>query len=163
MTRNLRAIYLNDHLAGATAGTELARRARGSNRGSELGEFLEGLAAEIEEDRNSLLEIMSELGVGTDPVKPRVAWAAEKLGRLKPNGQLRGYSPLSRHLELEGLHVGISGKLSLWQSLAATSAAELPGVDVGALVARAERQLVALEPFRIAAARDAFGTGVAAG
>lgn len=161
MTRNLRAIYLNDHLAGATAGTELAKRARGSNRGSELGEFLEGLATEIEEDRNSLLEIMSGLGVGTDPVKPRVAWAAEKLGRLKPNGQLRGYSPLSRHLELEGLHVGISGKLSLWQSLAATSAAELPGVDLEGLVARAERQLAALEPFRIAAARDAFGAGVA--
>ena len=163
MTRNLRAIYLNDHLAGATAGTELAKRAHASNQGSDLGEFLEGLAAEIEEDRNSLLEIMSGLGVGTDPVKPRVAWAAEKLGRLKPNGQLRGYSPLSRQLELEGLHVGISGKLSLWQSLAATSAAELPGIDLARLIARAERQLATLEPFRIAAARDAFGAGVAAG
>jgi hypothetical protein len=51
--RRLLAIYLNDHLAGATAGLELARRARGSNRDTELGEFLERLTGEIEEDREA--------------------------------------------------------------------------------------------------------------
>ena len=38
-------------------------------------------------------------------------------GRLKPNGQLTGYSPLSRLVELEGLSLGITGKLGLWRAL----------------------------------------------
>ena len=71
-------------------------------------------------------------------------------------GRLLGYSPLSRVIELEGLHVGISGKLSLWQSLEATSAGEMRVADLGELSARAQRQLAELEPYRIAAAREAF-------
>jgi len=162
MNEKLRAIYLNDHLAGATAGTELARRAAGSNEGTELGSFLGGLAGEIDEDRKALEEVMDRLGVRADPLKRTFAWGAEKLGRLKPNGQLLGYSPLSRLVELEGLHIGVAGKLSLWQVLRATSSAELDGVDLDRLVARAERQLAALEPFRLGAAREAFEVDAAA-
>jgi hypothetical protein len=99
---------------------------------------------------------MSRLGVRTDQIKRTFAWGAEKVGRLKPNGQILGYSPLSRLIELEGLHVGISGKVSLWQNLAATSAGELEGIDFDDLLARAQAQLAGLEPFRIAAAREAF-------
>ena len=162
MNEKLRAIYLNDHLAGATGGLELARRAAGSNPEGELGRFLEGLATEIEEDRDSLRSAMEALGVREDPFKRTAAWGAEKLGRLKLNGQILGYSPLSRLVELEGLHVGISGKLSLWQVLEATSAGELPDTDLSALIARAQRQLADLEPYRIAAAREAFETEAAA-
>ncbi len=36
----LLATYLNDHLAGATAGRALARRAASNNRDSPLGQFL---------------------------------------------------------------------------------------------------------------------------
>jgi hypothetical protein len=117
----LLATYLNDHLAGATAGRELARRASASNRGSELGRFLEDLARQIDEDRDSLIELMRALGVGVDCVKVVGGWTAAKLGRLKPNGKLLGYSPLSRLLELEGLLLGVRGKLALWQSLAPIS------------------------------------------
>jgi hypothetical protein len=163
MNEKLRAIYLNDHLAGATAGHELARRATGSNEGGELGDFLARLAAEIGEDRETLERAMSKLGVRSDPAKRVLGWTAEKVGRLKPNGQLLGYSPLSRLVELEGLHVGIAGKLSLWQVLAATSAAGLEGFDLDELIARAQRQLAGLEPFRIAAAREAFEVGAAVG
>jgi hypothetical protein len=159
----LRGIYLNDHLAGATAGAELARRAAGSNAEGELGDFLARLAEDIEEDRQTLVEVMSRLGVKRDPVKQSFAWGAEKVGRLKLNGRILGYSPLSRLVEIEGLHIGIAGKLSLWQVLAATSASELAGIDLEALIARAQAQLAAIEPFRIAAAREAFGTAAAAG
>ena len=62
-------IYLNDHLAIVTAGVELARRARGANEGTELGAFLTELAVEIEEDRDTLLEVMTALGAGRDEVK----------------------------------------------------------------------------------------------
>lgn len=152
----LRAIYLQDHLAGATAGTELAKRAAGSNAGGELGSFLDRLAGEIAEDRETLLAVMEELDVSVDRLKSSVAWSAEKLGRLKPNGRLLSYSPLSRLVELEGLHIGISGKLSLWQVLEATSAGEVESVDLREQVARTQRQLADLEPFRVAAAGEAF-------
>jgi hypothetical protein len=56
------------------------------------------------------------------------------VGRLKPNGQLRGYSPLSRVLELEGLAMGSSGQLGLWQTLIELGL-EQPGSDFEQLTA----------------------------
>ena len=41
----------------------------------------------------------------------------EKAGRLKMNGELFEYSPLSRLVEFEGLTLGVTGKLSLWKVL----------------------------------------------
>ena len=60
---------------------------------------------------------MDDLGFRQDPAKQVVGWLGEKAGRLKPNGQLRGYSPLSRLVELEGLALGVTGKLALWKAL----------------------------------------------
>ena len=54
MAEDLFAIYLNDHLAGSIVGTELARRTRGENDGTPLGDFLAGLTREIEADRSEL-------------------------------------------------------------------------------------------------------------
>ena len=121
MSKKLLSIYLNDHLAGATAGTELARRVAGANEGTPLGDLLAELATEIAEDREALLKAMSKLGVGRDHIKVKGAWVGEKLGRLKLNGQITGYSPLSRLEELEGLHLGITGKLELWRMLKRTN------------------------------------------
>jgi hypothetical protein len=154
----LLATYLNDHLAGATAGRELARRAAANNRGSELGRFLEDLAQEIDQDRDSLIELMDGAGVGIDRVKVLGGWTAEKLGRLKLNGKLLGYSPLSRLLELEGLLLGVRGKLALWQALGEleleSGAWAGANADLGELIARAERQHESIEQHRRAIAAD---------
>jgi hypothetical protein len=154
----LLAIYLNDHLAAATSARELARRATASNRSSAYGPFLNELAAEIDSDREALLTIMRRLGVGVDRIKVLSGWGAEKLGRLKLNGRLLGYSPLSRLVELELLELGIHGKLALWRSLQrleldhlTTSDLELPR-----LVSRAEYQLEQVETQRVKAAAEAF-------
>ena len=151
-------IYLNDHLAGATVGVELSRRAANSNRGTPSGEFLEHLHQQIVEDRRTLLGVVRALGVDTSPAKPAVAWIAEKAGRLKLNGQIRGYSPLSRLVELEGLEVGVTGKRSLWQALsrAFLDDARLASFDLDALVARAEQQLRGTREQRLIAAHDAL-------
>lgn len=134
-------IYLNDHLAGATVGVELARRVHASNRDNEaMAAALGRIAAEIEADRKTLEDVLERLGVSRDPLKPRAAWLLERLGRLKPNGQLRGYSPLSRVLELEGLAMGITGKLDLWRTLGGLELGVRAGVDFDALVGRAEEQ-----------------------
>ncbi len=154
----LLGIYLNDHLAGATAGLALVRRAHGSNRGSDLGDVLGRLAAEIDRDREELLRVMRLLGVRPSRAKRAGALVAERLGRLKLNGRLTGYSPLSRVLELEGLTLGIQGKRLLWIHLreSAPVARRLEGVDLAEMAERAERQLAQLEPHRAEAVRTAF-------
>jgi hypothetical protein len=144
------AIYLNDHLAAATGARELARRAAASNRRSEYGPFLDQLAQEIDEDREILLAIMRALGVRIDRLKVLAGWSAEKAGRLKLNGRLFGYSPLSRLVELEALAVGVYGKLALWRSLEQLDPERLTtaGAFLPELVQRAERQLDELEQHR---------------
>ena len=154
----LLAIYMNDHLAGATAGLELVQRAAGSNQGTPLGALLERLTVEIREDRETLERLMEHVGAGRDRVKVTGAWAAEKMGRFKLNGQLRGYSPLSRLVEIEGLGLGIAGKRNMWRSLSATLGA-VPGLDFDELAERADRQLSELEPHRLEAAKVAFPAG----
>ena len=150
------AIYLQDHLGGATGGLELVRRAAAANQGTPLGNYLERLATEIEEDRATLKEIMAALDIGEDRIKTTLGWTFEKVGRLKPNGQLTGYSPLSRLVELEGLHIGINGKLSAWEALRATFGEELAGRNLDGLISRARRQLDELAEYRLEAARVAF-------
>jgi hypothetical protein len=152
------AIYLNDHLAGATAGAELSRRVRRQNQGTGYGEFLDRLSAEIEEDRAELEALMKRLGVRPDRIKIAAAWAAEKAGRLKLNGQLHGYAPLSRVLELEGLMIGVEGKLGLWRGLKELDAAAR-GIDEEALarlIERAQRQLRGLRRQHKRAVAEAF-------
>ena len=129
--RDLLAIYLNDHLAGATAGRELVRRARGANEGTELGAYLETLAR------------MGRLEITTDRLKVATGWAAEKAGRLKLNGRVTGYSPLSRLVEVEGLLVAVQGKLAGWRALRELVPHEprLDAEELDRLAARAERQL----------------------
>ena len=156
MDIKLVGIYMNDHLAGSTVGMELAKRAASSNEGTELGEFLAQVATEIEQEREDLKSMMDHLGVPQNRIKMPIAWAAEKVGRLKPNGQLTGYSPLSRLIELEGLALGVTGKLALWRSLAATRD-DLGTFDLGHLIERAEAQRDGLEERRLQAAREAFG------
>ena len=122
------ATYLNDHLAGSATGRELVRRTLAENRGNEYGVALEDIARQIEEDVDALEALMARLDVKPDRVKEAMGWTAEKFGRLKLNGQLLGYSPLSRLVELEGLMIGITGKLALWQALP-TALANDPRVE----------------------------------
>lgn len=159
MTDSLLAIYLNDHLAGSVLGVELARRVRASNAGTPMGKALAEICAEIEADRETLRRLMAHLGVGESRIKPAGAWLAEKLGRLKLNGRLRGYSPLSRVLEIEALSAGVATKAMLWRALATTCGERLPGFDFDALDTRAERQRQLLEACRLDAVAIAFESG----
>ena len=154
------AIYLNDHLAGSTFGVELVRRACSSNKGNEFGPELDQLAADIEADRAELEQIVDTLGKPRDQIKPAVAWAAEKAGRLKPNGQLTGYSPLSRVIELEGLASGVQGKLLLWRALRTTASREplLDNSQLDRLTSRAESQLDRIGALQRRAVEVAFAS-----
>lgn len=149
----LLGIYLNDHLAGATAGVELARRLRASNKDdSEFGPALAEICDEVDADRETLKAVMERLGVGQSKLKPAAAVLGERLGRLKLNGRLWGYSPLSRLDELELLQIGVAGKRRLWRALENTHAEDLADFELGALAGRATGQLRRLEALHLKAA-----------
>src|SRR5688572_2211262 len=151
-------IYLNDHLAGATGGLELARRTAGAHRGTAAGTTLTRLATEIQEDRESLLEIMGVLEVPVRQYKVASAWVIEKVGRLKLNGRLLDRSPLSSLVELETLRLGVEGKGCLWRTLLLVARHE-PRLDpsrLDALLGRATSQLETLEAMRMEASAEVF-------
>lgn len=159
MPARLLPIYLDDHFAGATFGVELAQRASRNNEGNELGTFLtDRLLPEIVEDRRTLRALMDRLGLRPSRVKLAAGWLAEKAGRLKLNGELTRYSPLSRLLELEGLASGVEAKQALWLAVNEVRGRDrrLADVDFQQLAERARSQRARLEPFRLAAAADAL-------
>lgn len=150
--------YLQDHRAGAEFGSDLARRLADENLETPHEDFFVGLAAEIEQDVETLEGIMERFGVSKALLKTAGAKIGEKVSRLKPNNELTQYSPLSRVLELETLRAGVQGKLALWDSLSQVAPHdERLGVEeVAGLVERAERQLEGLREHHGMAAREAF-------
>jgi hypothetical protein len=151
--------WLNDHLAAANAGVELARRTRDENRGTDFEQPLADLAAELEADRDALRAVLRELGLREDRVKQAGVWTAEKVGRLKLNGQWRGgYNPASRMVELDGLAAVVTFNRAAWQGLAALRAADGGPAerDLDELAARAASRLERLDELRARAAPLAF-------
>lgn len=157
----LLSIYLNDHLAGATGGVELAKRLAANFKRSPHGQALRDIASEVEQDRNSLLEIMRLLDVPVNRFKVGAGWLGEKVGRLKPNGHLLHRSPLSGLVELEAMYLGVQGKAAGWRVLRAESDKHrsLDRDDFDELITRASRQEQTLETIRRDVAERAFAEG----
>lgn len=148
-------VYLNDHLAGATAGTELAKRLAGENP----GEVLEQLVEEVAEDRGTLVAMMSTLGIPRRHYKIWLGWLGEKAGRLKPNGRVVSRTRLGRVVGLETMRLGIEGKAALWRTLRAHAKSD-SRLDAGlldSLLDRAHQQAEQVERLRMRAATEAFG------
>lgn len=151
---NVLAIYLNDHLAGATAGAELARRAAGSAQDHEDHAVLRGFAAEVAQDRIALLNIMATLGIPVRTYKVYAGWIGEKAGRLKLNGRLLARSPVSDLEELELLRLGVEGKAAGWRTLRvqADTDKRLDARRLDELISRANSQAAQIEELRVRAA-----------
>jgi hypothetical protein len=147
-------IYLNDHLAGATAGVGLARRVAGAQQVPAPPPDLRRFADEVAEDRAALLDIMGTLGVPVRSYKVWAAWAGEKAGRLKPNGRLTTRSPLSNLEELEIMRLGVEGKAAGWRTLRALADRDgrLDAGQLDELISRARGQADFLEASRVRAA-----------
>lgn len=159
--RHWLGIYLNDHLAGATAGAELARRVAGSHHDPEARKRLAGLAADIAADRRTLLQLMRGAGVPARGHKILAGWAAEKAGRLKPNANFLTRSPLSDLIELETLYLGIQGKAAGWRALLGAAANDglMDEKRLRVLLDRAGDQLAVVEELRIQAGASLFSLG----
>ena len=156
---DLLAIHVRDHLAVGAGGLALVRRAAGTAWTAADTETLTLLAEEIEDDLEALRRCAEVLDVRRSRVRELAALAAERVGRLKLNGQLRGSSPLSPVVELEGLLLGVTGKASFWRVLAVSGVEHLlpADIDLGALEARALEQRRELEQLHREAASRAVG------
>lgn len=151
--------YLKDHLAGSEAGLRRFKSAAKNNEGTPLGRFLQTCVQELEGEREVLRTVLKAAGGSLPFIKLPLAAVGERLARLKPNGKLVSYSPLSRLEDLEGLRLGVEGKMCLWRSLYELSrrSPQLNVADFEALFFKAEQQAERLERFRVQAALFAFG------
>lgn len=150
----LLAIYLQDHLAAATGGLELFKRAAKSQLDPQRKTALARLAGEIGEDRDTLTGLMDQLGVARPPLRVAAGWVAEKVGRLKPNGTLLRRSPLSDVIELEAMRAGVAAKMDLWLLLQRLSTTDerLQATDFERLLGRARSQYDELDELHLSAA-----------
>jgi hypothetical protein len=150
--------YLNDHLAGATAGCDLVARMRDNNKGTEAGAVLAKVAEEIEADRDVLERIMHRLDVDPSTLKQMVGWTAERLSRLRLHERISGSADLSRMLECEMLSSGIESKRLMWVALDEVKERDprLGAFDFDELTRRAEAQRTDVERVRIDAATKAL-------
>ncbi len=156
---HLLVIYLQDHDAASQAGHALARRCAASNTDTELGRYLvDRFLPELDDERATLVEVLAAVGAGPCQFKRLALRAGEIAGRLKPNGRVRSYSPLSRVIELEALVAGVNAKLRLWvvvETVAGT--AEHPSMpDVSLHLERAKAQLADLQRHHQKALETAF-------
>ena len=150
--------YLNDHLAGAMFGSDLAEQIRTRSEGSPLGEVMASIAPQIEADRQTLIALMEKLGVSQSAVKQATTWMAEKASRIKFGDLSAGESGLGIFMALETLALGVQGKLALWLMLKEI-ADEYPPIqpaELDRLIERAENQHELLERERRGAGRHAL-------
>jgi hypothetical protein len=149
--------YLNDHLAGSTLGVDLARQIRDRSEGR-LRALMDTITAEIEEDRETLIEVMERMGTTKNPVKAAGAWMTEKASRVKFSGLSSGEPDIGLFMALESLTLGVAGKECMWQVLLRVQERYEPlaEIDLGRLTERARTQHAQLEQERIRAGTDAL-------
>ena len=154
-------IYLNDHLAGATFGRDLAQRVAAEARDASVRAPMQELADDITADRDRLAHVMERVGAKQNAVAVAGGSVVEKLSRLftglgSPDAEFGFFEAL------ETLSLGVEGKRCLWTALSDVRD-QYPGlneIDLDELVARAERQRAMLEEQRVAAVPRAFGGAV---
>lgn len=158
----LLAVYLADHDAATAAAVALAHRAAGNVRHAGTREQIEGVATDFEHDRAVLRQVMAARGVRPTAWKVVSAHLAERVGRLKLNGQVLRPSPLGNVVELEGLLDAVAAKRRLWQAMAEVPGlADAAGIDIEHLLQRADEQEARLHPLWLVATGTAFpGTRV---
>ncbi len=151
--RNPLATYLRDHLASSVHAISLLEFIRDEHDGERLGRFASSLLREIEADRETLLDLVDRVGVGSSEVKELTACVTEKFSRLKlRRGAQNGFGTFEA---LEFLELGIHGKWALLRALGAVAATDsrLRGMDFEHLAAGAEAQHSQVEERRLETAR----------
>jgi hypothetical protein len=158
MTDSALNTYLNDHLAGATFGSDLAEQLQSLAEEGTLSQLMQWLAPQVEEDRQTLLDLMDRLDIPKSTLKQATTWLAEKASRPKFGGLTASENGVGTLMAIETMSLGVEGKLSLWIALGevADRYPQLRTLDLSGLTERARAQRDGLERERLAAARRAL-------
>jgi hypothetical protein len=150
-------IYLNDHLAGATAGVELVKTAA-ENHDGEMGEFFQTLADGISADFNTLTSLIAQLNAHGSGAKEAFAKIGSEVSEAKFSGETVDDPEFGTFLTLETLSIGVEGKLCMWKALKVVEGeyAELGSMDIDTLIERAQSQRDSIEGKRLEIASDAL-------
>lgn len=151
-------IYLRDHEAAAVGGLQLFRRCAKANQTTQYAAGLERLTIAVQADRDALRNICVQFNVRFSNARRAIAYAGATLVRVKTNGRVFKYSPLSRVIELEALSAGVMSKLRLWESLLRVAHDErrLDAPDLERRIADAHDQLMVLKGLHDEAGDEAF-------
>jgi hypothetical protein len=146
--------YLQGHLAGAAIGHAIATRLAEGHQGTALGEAMEALGRQIEQERATVDAALTRL-----PSKPDLLRrAAQVVGAAGARAGALPVIPQPSLLEdLEALAVGIWGKRLLWGALRRADLPEgnftdLPLDRLSEAAERQEREIVRLREDLLAAA-----------
>ena len=153
MSKEYLTTYLNDHLMGASTAIEIVEQF--TSEATDLKSFLEQLKADIEADRQAVIDLMARLEIPQSRVRRASGWLAEQVAEMKFAMEDDSLRRLER---LEAVSLGIQGKLSLWRALYAASKIDdrLQGLDYERLTERARDQRDRVEALRIDAAKTAL-------
>lgn len=146
--------YLNDHVAGAEGAIDMLQRRLEEDPDARLSQVL----AQIRADKAVLEQLITDLSLSGNPLKAAVAWAGEKVSRIKREVDRMRSSALARLFELEMLQVGIAGKRALWVLLQGLQDADprIAALPLEDLIAGADEQAQTVEAVRIEAGRAAL-------
>ena len=152
------AIYLHDHLAGSAMAIELLRAMHSRETPLLPEDFVAGLLADLQVDREILEQLIEKAGSRPSTVKDAGGWLSGMAARLALHDS--GTDPFHTLQALEFLAVGILGKAKLWKALnqASTLNPRLAGFDFAALAERAGAQHAGVEQRRLELAGAVFGS-----
>lgn len=144
------ATYLNDHLGGSGGAIDLLSRLQRSAAGRDAAGPVGEVRGAVIADRDTLVSMMTSLGIERSLVKRLAGHLAESGAALRFHPRLTGDRALSEVLILESLLLGISGKRILWLGLQQLAGDDprLARYDLPGLLRRADAQLETLEGLR---------------
>jgi hypothetical protein len=150
-------VYLTDHRAGATAGTDHVSQAAERHDG-ELGEFFQQLSDEIHSDYNTLTSVIAQMNVKDSGVKQVLAKAGTSIAEDKFSGETIDDPEFGTFLTLETLSIGVEGKVCMWKALKTVDGdhPELAALDIDALIERGQSQRDRIEGKRLEIASSAL-------
>jgi hypothetical protein len=151
------AVYLHDHLAGASFAVELLEKLASEFRGTPSGDIARQLLEQVLPDRNTLEQLIAKTGKANTDLYDALGWIAERVSRLKLKHD--NPSDIASFEAFETISLGILGKRGLWEALQLREKVDtrVAGLDYPGLIARAEQQFQKANQYRLKLVQDALG------
>ena len=154
--RDALALYLGNHVSGATAGSARFDRMARVYEGTPIGPELAEVAAEVGDELEFLRELIESLEIPQRTPRSTAAWLSEKAARVVTSSRPPG-SGMYLVLELELMRAAVLAKLGGWQTLARLAPRlGLPPATFETLADAARRQASRLEELHSTAVGDVF-------